>query len=340
MNVFIESFDYLDTTSQRFFITGSETPKVISGGRRGTLCCAADTEDGYGRYIVASSGNTLICGVAVAWPSASGLGKILGIGDPTASGYTNIFIIAQDDGSLGVYGYPNTLLALSPAGTLQFGGVYQYIEMKVLVASGVDGSVQVRVNGQPVVTLNAVQTYYTGSLVPTIVSLYPQGRRHYDDLYINNDIGLHNFDFEGDVRIDTHYPDADGDIAQWNRNTGTVQFETIDEHPPDEDTTYNFTQSVGVLDAVGLQDLIPVLAGIRAVHHLVRAKRIAAITASGYMRSLLRMNGVNYFGDPYLTSTSGYQYFATIFETSPQAPASGFTDAEFDEMQVGYRREV
>jgi hypothetical protein len=337
VNVFIESWDYLDTTSQRFFITGSETPKTIAGGRRSTLCCAADTEDGFGRYLVASSGNTLICGAAVAWPTSSGLGKIFSIGDETASGYTNVFISAQDDGSLGVYGHENTLLALSPAGVLQFGGAYQYIEMKVLVASGVAGSVQVRVNGQPVITLNAVQTYYSGALVPTVVSIYPQGRRTYDDLYVNTDAGLQNFDFAGDVRIDTHYPDAAGDFSEWNRNTGSTQFGTIDEHPPDEDVTYNFTQSAEATDALGLQDLIPVLAGVRAVHLLVRPKRVVAIPASGNMRSLLRIGGTNYFGAPYLTSTSGYQYFPTIFETSP-ATASEFSDAEFDDMQVGYQR--
>lgn len=336
MNLFIESWDYLDTTSQRFFITGSETPKTISGGRRNTLCCAADTENGYGRYRVPTSGNALIVGAAVAWPGASGLGRIFGIGDATASGYTNVFISAQDDGSLAVYGYPNTLLALSPVGVLHFGGVYQYIEMRVLMASGVDGSVQVRVNGQPVITLNAVQTLYTGSLVPDVVSIYPQGRRHYDDMYINSEFGLTNTDFEGDVRIDTHYPVGDTLTVEWNRNTGTTNFGTINEHPPDEDLTYNGTPTVGAKDLLEIQDLIPVLAGVRTMHILTRAKSVGLASPSGVLQSVLRLGGIDYFGPNHIL-TGSYGYYPTIFEGSP-VTASGFSDAEFDAMHVGYRK--
>lgn len=336
MNLFVESWDYLDTTTQRFAITGAEVPKVIAGGRRNTLCCGADTVNGWGVYVVSGEGNTLIVGAAVAFPTASGLGNIFSIGDQTASGYSNVDIRGFDDGSVGVYRYPNTLLALSPVNVLRLDGVYQYVEAKVLIASGSAGAVEVRVNGQPVITLAATNTFNSGSLVPKALTIWPQGRRRYDDLYINTGVGLYNYDFEGDVRIDTHYVNADGDTAQWNRNTGSTQFGTVDEHPPDEDVTYNSTPTVGAIDTINLEDLIPVLAGVRAVHYLIRARAINLPTVSGVMHPILRIGGTNYLGPAFTTTTSGYRYYPTIYETSP-ATGIIFADAEFDGMQVGYK---
>ena len=334
MNRLLESWDYLDTTHQRFYITGSETPTVVSGGRRGTLACSADTEQGYGAYIVATSGNELICGAAVAWPTASGLGNIFAFGDPTASGYVNVFITALDDGSIVIYRYPDTLLALSPAGVLAFGAGYQYIEARVGIASGVSGIAEVRVNGQPVITLSAVNTFYAGSLTPTLVFIYPQGRRIYDDLFINDAMGGVNDSFEGDVRIDTHYPDADGAHSEWNRLSGAIQFEMIDEHPPDEDTTYNFTTTSGNLDTVSVQTLIPVFAGIRAVSLIARARKVPPGNAG--LAPIIRFNSVDYEGTGY-TLGSGYAYHETNYDTHP-ATASGWSDSDFNSSEFGYKK--
>lgn len=339
MNLFIESWDYLDTTSQRFSITGSEVPKVVSGGRRGTLACAADTENGWGAYTVLGSGNTLICGAAVAYPTASGLGTIFAIGDPTASGYANVLIKGFDDGSLAVYRAPNTLLALSPVNVLRLDGTYQYVEAKVLLASGVAGAVEVRVNGQPVITLNAVNTYNSGSLCPKTVTIWPQGRRYYDDLYINSGAGLTNFDFEGDVRIDTHYPIEDGTV-EWNRLAGTSNFEMVDEHPPDEDASFNFTQhsTSRITDLFVRQALIPVLAGIRSLSVLARARSIALPPASGVMRAVLKIGDTTYSGAAFVPG-SAYLYHASVWDVSP-ATTSGFRDVEFNGMLFGYRKDA
>lgn len=339
MNLLIESFDYLDTTSQRFFITGAETPDVSTGGRRGTLCCTADTENGWGGYLTTNSGFTMIAGMAVAFPTGSGLGRILGIGDETASGYANIIIAGTDDGSVAVYRAPATLLALSPAGVLRLDGVYQYLEAKVTLASGTAGVVQVRINGEQVITLNAVNTFNSGLLTPRMLLIYPQGRRRYDDLYINSDLGLTNNDFEGDVRIDTHYPTADSSV-EWNRKSGTTNFEMVNEHPPDEDTTFNFTlhSPSAVTDLLSHQELIPVLAGIRAISLLTRARSIALPPASGHMRALLKIGDTTYSGEVFIPG-SAYLYYPTIWDVSP-ATTSGFLDAEFNDMLIGYRKDA
>lgn len=335
MNLFLENWDYLDTTSQRFSDTGLSTPTVTAAGRRGTSCCDGSTEGHYGAYAVNASGSTVIAGVAVQFPTASGLGKVLGFGDVTASGMENVYIQAFDDGSLGLFRQGGQVLGISPPNVFAMGGPYVYIEAKITIASGVGGAAEVRVNTAPVIVLTNINTYVNGSLIPNRIWIYPQGRRRYDDMYVNDERTDFNNSFEGDVRIDTHYPESDESVA-WNRNTGTTNFECVDEHPPDDDVTYNSTPTFSAVDILGLQDLIPVLAGIRSVQVLARAKSVGLPPPSGVLQSLLRIGGVDYRGVSHILSSS-YKYYPTIFNGSP-ATASGFSDVEFDAMQVGYRK--
>ncbi len=336
MNLFLESWDYLDTTTQRFSDTGPSTPVVTAAvGRRSTGGCTGVDENYYGAYAVNASGTTIIVGAAVRFPTSSGYGKVFGFGNVTASGMENVYLQAFDDGSLGLYRRDGQVLGVSQPGVLALAGDYQYIEAKIMLASGV-ATAEVRVNTAPVIVLTGLTTSFS-DLAPNRVWVYPQGRRYYDDMYVNDTRGSLNNDFEGDVRIDTHYPESDGDLAQWNRNTGSFQFDTVNEHPPDEDTTYNSTPITGNIDMLGLQNLIPVLAGVRSVCALIRAKGINTPAGSGIMRAGVRIGGTNYFGDQFITTISGYRYYPTIWETSP-ATTSGWADAEFDAMQIGYKK--
>jgi hypothetical protein len=327
VNLLLENFDYLDTTSQRFAFVGAEVPVVSSGGRRSTSCCSAISEDGYGSFLVGATGDTLICGTALQYPTISGHGKILGVGDPTASGRENIYLHGFDDGSVAVYRNPATLLARSAPGILQLGGNYQYIEASVKLAGGGAGAVEVRVNSTPIIVLAAVTTLETGSTTPTLMHIYPQGRRRYDDIYVNEPGGLYNTGFEGDVRIDAHFPRADGQFAQWNRSTGSVQHETIDEHTPDDDGTYNYSSTSEAEDTHLMDALIPAFVGVRAVSVLHRARHVGAGTGS-FQPVVLSVGAYAAH-----VTTSGYKYYETSLHTLAQTL---LTDAGFNSAEVGY----
>jgi hypothetical protein len=329
VNLLLENWDYNDTASQRFAFVGSEIPQVAAGGRRGTNCCQAVTEDGWGSYTVDGDGTSLYCGVAVQYPTVSGLGKILGVGDPTASGRENIYLYGFDDGSIAIYRSPSTLLARSAPAVLSLGGNYQYIECSVTLASGGAGAVEVRINGTPLMALTAVTTHETGSTTPSLVTIYPQGRRRYDDLYVNRPEGLYNNGFEGDVRIDTHYAASAGQFAMWNRSTGSVQNETIDEHPPDDDTTYNYATSAELYDSFFVDRLIPAFLGVRAVSVLHRARQVGA--GAGAFHAVVVSAGDVY---PQHATTSGYLYYETSLHTLAQTL---LVDAGFNAAEIGYR---
>lgn len=334
MNRLLENFDYYSSAEYRLEVQGN--PIITAFGRRGTSCLDGSDEGDYGAFRVSTSGNEIIVGAAVSYITAgSGAGKIFGFGDDTASGFENCYISGNDDGSLSAYRSVEAILGISPPGVLNLGGAYNYVEARVLLASGGDGQVEVRVNGDPVLVLNSTSTFRVGSIVPSLVWLYPQGRRRYDDVYINDATGLLNNDFEGDVRIDAHMPDSDGALSEWNRSSGLQQFATIDEIPPDEDGTYNFTSTSGNIDVLSHDALIPAFAGIKAVSVIHRAKRATNGTAA--IETIIRSAGTNHIIRQHVL-TSGYMYYESpaVHEAVPAVA----TDDGFNEAEWGYRKQV
>ena len=334
MNRLLENFDYYNSPEYRLEVQG--TPIITAFGRRGSQCLDGSDEGDYGAFRVSTSGNEIIVGAAVSYITAgSGAGKIFGFGDDTASGFENCYISGNDDGSLSAYRSVEAILGISPPGVLNLQGAYNYVEARVLLASGGDGQVEVRVNGDPVLVLNSTDTYRVGSIVPSLVWIYPQGRRRYDDVYINDATGLQNNDFEGDVRIDHHMPDADGDLSQWNRSTGLTQFATIDEIPPDEDNSYNFTSTSGNTDTLSHDPLIPAFAGIKAVSLIHRARK--ASNGEAAIGGIVRSEAINTELMQHVL-TSGYRYYETtaVHESVPAVA----TDDGFNAAQWGYRKQV
>lgn len=62
----------------------------------------------------------------------------------------------------------------------------------------------------------------------------------YGDIIVCDDTGATFNDFIGDFRFEVALPDADGATVDWTRNTGSNDFEMVDdaEHEYDDDTTY------------------------------------------------------------------------------------------------------
>lgn len=332
MNRLLENWDYTDTTHQRYYTTGLSTPTITANGRRGTRCADGTTAEHYGAYFISASGATLIVGAAVEFPTASGLGKIFGFGDPTASGMLNCYVRANDDRSVSVYRADDTLLGISQPNLLTFGGGYNYIEARVTI--GNSGAAEVRIGGLgTVLLLTNIDTFRNGSTTPSLLWIYPQGRRRYDDLYINDLLGSQNIDFEGDVRIDAHFPNAVGNSSQFNRSVGDLQYATVDEETPDEDSTYNSTGTIDALDTLGVENLIPVGAGVKAVSVLTR-ERITD-TGSASHAAVVRSSSTDHVFASHVL-TSGYAYYET--PNAHLTVPSLLSDAGFNAAEFGYKR--
>ena len=77
-----------------------------------------------------------------------------------------------------------------------------------------------------------------------------------DDIYLNDNTGLVNNDFLGDIAVETKFPDGDGNRNELTPLSGLTNYEMVDDGAtPDDDTTYNQSSTVGDTDLYTFADL-------------------------------------------------------------------------------------
>ena len=132
------------------------------------------------------------------------------------SGGNTLLVI---DGDENVAGFSKDIISRKSTGSFD-PVLFQYIEMKV-VCHDTNGSVEVRLNGAPLINVTNIQTKfgsnnYCDSFMIGDGSSNPMDYMHMDDLYICDGTGNKNNDFLGPIAIQTLYPDGDD----------TTEFET------------------------------------------------------------------------------------------------------------------
>ena len=64
----------------------------------------------------------------------------------------------------------------------------------------------------------------------------------FDDIYVLDDAGSDNTDFLGDCRVETIFPDADGNENDFTASPAVSNYLNVDDGgSPDDDTTYNWS---------------------------------------------------------------------------------------------------
>jgi hypothetical protein len=343
VNVWMESWDYVDTATQRVSLVGGTLPTVVSAvGRRGTRALQGSAADAYAGYALAASGTTLTVGVAVASyaPPSGPYGKLVGVGHMAASGAEHVCAAVLPDGSLGLFhgdGVGLTVgdvLALSPPGVMRFDGSYQYVELHAEISAS--GTLEARIGTETIIRLQEVATQASGvGVTPDVVWLYPQEERRYDDAYANDAQGDRNTGFAGNVRITADFPVGDGVSSDWLPQPVQANYRNVAQPVPDDDTSYNHTDSAGARDQFQMPPLRDRGAGVLALEVLVRAKK--ALPAGDVPVNASVRSGTTYDGPTVLVG-SGYGYLATTYETDPLT-SSGWMDEAIDVAQLGYRRE-
>lgn len=336
----MDGWDYCDTARQRVAFIGGTVPLVTAAaGRRGTNGITGNASDAFAAYGASGVGPVAYAGVAVQHVSPSGWGKVLGLGAYLNGGHEHLAVVSRDDGSLAVYagsgvglGY-GTLIGLSDPGII-VPDTFQYIEAGVAL-DGSDGWIEIRVATATVFRITGIATLASGIDASADVAwLYPlDGRRRYDDLYINASGG----GFAGNVRITARFPDGDDTIA-WVRNTGTTNYQTVFDRVPDEDVTYNQAEEPAgePTDLFDVQDLSDRRAGILAIEVISRQRMDGGGT--GTLRHVIK--GADFpttVLDGVITVVSGWAYGSTILNTLPIS-LSGWSDEGFDQAKFGYRR--
>lgn len=145
------------------------------------------------------------------------------------------------DGSLKFY-RGATLLCQSAPGVIR-GATWQFYEVKVVFATGATGSVDVHVDEVSVCSATNVRTSASANAFSSIVAwnvLLGAQAQSLDDVYICDGTGGTHNTFLGDNAILVLFPSADGRVDQWNFTGAASAYQTVNEHTPDDDTSYAY----------------------------------------------------------------------------------------------------
>ena len=169
-------------------------------------------------------------------------------------GQTQVGLYIEPDGRLtAARGSPPVVIATSTQVVPLL--TWTYIEFKAEIGN-YDGSVRIRINGtQVVIQADDTQTQ-TAALIDQI-DMNAAGRHHFyvDDFYLCDHLGVRNNNFIGPCKIYNLVPDADGYWGQWDPLGGGSHFIEVDEMPPEDDTDYVASASIGDKDSYSFSPL-------------------------------------------------------------------------------------
>jgi hypothetical protein len=231
----------------------------------------------------------------------------------------------------------------SGANVLQV-NTWHYIEVKIVKKNSIDaGDVSLRVDGAEWIELDAAtDTLYSvnPAYTDTIEFRCLTGAERYiDDLYVCDETGPINNTFLGPVKVETLYPDGEGDV---NDFTGS-DADSTDNHlhvdevtGQDDDTSYVESDTADHIDLYTLDDMaatIDIIHGIDAVSVVKND-----VMGGGSVRqgaSIVRIGGSNYQGDTFNIG-SPYTHRHNILEENPD-DAAAWEEADINALEAGIK---
>jgi hypothetical protein len=317
---------------------GSNSLRIGSGGTTSAACAV--------RRVLAGGDATAILGFAFLLPAGSMGTAGVTIAAVHDGGTTQVTLRLNADYTLSVLRGPNaaspTILGTSTAAVSA--ASFVYIEWKTLIHPSV-GTVDVRVNGAPVLALTAQNTrisavsQWTGCTLGTPENLSSSWlptvhTADFDDLYVLDGTGAAPWNtFLGDVRVDARLPTGAGATTGWTPLAG-ANWDAVNDTAPDDDTTYTSTSTVGVTDTFVTQDAPVVGATIYGVQHCLNLKKMDAGACT--VAPVIRHSGVDYPGAAISPGTT-YAYGLAIAAVNPGTGAT-WVEADFNAAEFGYKR--
>lgn len=190
----------------------------------------------------------------------------------TSSSSSHARLIVNLQGHLQVYG----VATIVGTGTTRIrANRWNYVEMKVVVANGTGGSIEVRLNGQVEISVSGIDTQNTAGAYGRFLNFLPQDpvgwSRGIANIYVCDSTGSYNNDFLGPCRCRSITPNAEGATITWTPSAGSDNALMIDDTTAgaaDDDTTYVSAVTSGDRDLYGYTDLSvtdPVIFGINGI---------------------------------------------------------------------------
>lgn len=218
-------------------------------------------------------------------PSVNGRANLIVLRD--AANADQIGVTVQSTGAIAVYRGSDetsaTLLATSAV--LATAGAYNHFEIKATIDNSA-GAVEIRLNNVTIIDISGVDTQNTGNAETSQCRILGKWSATVfggvpspfdcDDLFAWDTAGSYNNDFIGDHQVLTLWPDGDTAQTDWTRNTGSTDYEAIDEADPDDDTTYVEATAAAQISEYALDDLPSTVSAIAAVQLTGRMKKTDA----------------------------------------------------------------
>lgn len=213
--------------------------------------------------------------------------------------------------------------------------VWTYIEVKVKIHD-TTGTVEVRVNGAVDLSLTGQDTRNAGTagLIDDIRLFNVYGQAiDVDDIVVMDTSGSTMNDFIGDIKIECILPGGNGNSSQFvgSDADSTNNFQLVDDNPPNDDTDYVQSSTVGQKDTYAYGNLATPSGTVYGVQVSSRVRKDDA--GARKFVSVARLSSTEEDSAEY-TLTTSYQYFAEVRPTKPGGGAWTITDVNNAEFGV------
>jgi hypothetical protein len=335
--IFVEGFDYLNAIEDKYTVNDVADVDLTGTVTRFDSGFSVRIED-IGDYfdIPITPSNEVYVGWADyrgALPSSSGSTWLMFRGD---ADFRNGDVRITTTGAIQLVDADGTVRATSSVGVVEANRWHFYEVKFKVIDSCAAGDFSVRIDGTEVVSIGAgFDLKRANNSTTNTYTLRFSGITdtfsYWDDIYVCNNSGSVNNTFLGDSRIDTLYPDSDGNANQFDGSDGNSvnNFELVDEAQNDGDTTYVESSTATEKDQYGF-DAIAEPTTIHGVSVCSVARKDDAGARTG--KIITRSGGADYEGSEFTPSTS-YGYFDEIWEEDPDTSTawteSGINAAEF-----------
>lgn len=334
--LFIDGWDHYNTSQlSRKWSTLSGSPTIhASNGRFGSGCLEfTNTNQGLARTM---SGNITSWVVGFAFKIAALTNyRMVGLRD---AGTLQCELRLNSDGTLSVTRNGTNVSGGTSAATLSI-NTYYYIEFKVTIADSISASsCKVRINGTDVITVTTGQDLkntanaYANEIILGSVGSSGGATIDFDDLYILDNSGSVNNDFLGDMRVETLYPNGNGNSSQFvgSDSNSTDNYLLVDESPANDDTDYVESSTPNDIDLYTFGNLSTTPLSIAGTQMVILARKTDAGVRT--VAPMTRVASTDYTGSNTNLGTS----FANIYEIREVDPnttvawiAAGVNGAEF-----------
>jgi len=334
---FIDGFDHYTTTAQflyKYVETGPSSYVTLDTGRRsGSNAVKLYSSSGYITKTLDDQAMWIV-GAAVklgSFPTSTG--TIFQFRDSTGNAQASLCL--STTGALALYrGTASGTLLATSSGALSV-GAWNFIEAKLTIADS-GGYFEARVNGEVWVTFTGDTKSSSSIATANSIRLYgmPSAATvYYDDLYVCDGTGSIQNDFLGDVRVDTIFPSGTGTSTQFTPTGSANNWENVDDASPDDDTTYNASDTTGNIDTFTFADLSITNATIMGLQTNVLARKDDAGTR--LLRAVARVGSINYEGSD-MTLSDSYVGQRQLWAQNP-ATSANWTEAEINAAEFGYK---